>query len=115
MLFKPSTKKPDLYLPIYSDVGIVKNNDKSYAVMNLEGINAYEKKSLNVALGLAVGMLSYSAYSSSNYSSGFATAMALSNGLAVATLLQNSHIENNFSEQMISFEVDPNQSYFKMN
>lgn len=72
---------PDMFLPVYSKIGVVEKDGKQYAVLDVEGIEMHKKSTPNVGMGLMFGSSMYT--NSGNLSLSYAYGISMAYATAI--------------------------------
>lgn len=95
------------HIPLMSDIKIVKENGKSYAVMNLEGVDIYAPKGSDFELGFSVGY----GYGMEENNPALAYALGAANSLKNSIISEDAYLR----KETISMEIeDKNYNYYEL-
>lgn len=95
------------HIPLMSDIKIVKENGKSYAVMNLEGVDVYAPEGSDFDLGFTIGY----GYGMEDNNPALAYALGAANALKNSIISEDAYLR----KETISMEIeDKNYNYYEL-
>lgn len=107
---KSHHKKPDVVLPIYSNVKTSEEGGKHYANLTIEGLDAFVTEEANVAAGVAIGAWTYGAVNQNENYANYAPAAALTAGYAASQLFATENVDSYMFMQNIKVEITAEQA-----